>query len=372
VPGSNIESGDHFGWSVAVDDATGDGCADILVGSPGEDWAGHVDAGIAHLISFTPDGQGGPGRATAVVADQSDVVGTVETGDQFGYAVALSNFRGGDEPLGAIGAPGEDLRGVADAGVVNTFSVLGSPALVDQREQGRLGDRWLPGIPEAGDRFGASLIIAPLEVTDGEDSGVEPSIIAGAPGDTVQEGGTAIDGAGSVTTWDTVTAFQQLVTQDSPCVPGSAEAGDHFGHSLAFNPTTNGSAANRAIAVEAPGEDVGSVKDAGSVTLFADAEGSGLEGRRALHQNTTGFDGTAESGDGLGRAVAFRPESDSASLLVIGTPYETSGRWWTREWLEWSRRSLSLQTSAVSPRSAAIPRTPPTPQAASPAATASV
>ncbi len=186
VPGSSVEAGDHFGWSVAADDVTGDSCADILVSSPNEDWEGHVNAGIAHLISFTPDRLGGPGTAKARVMDQGDVAGTVEAGDQLGYAVALSNYRGSDEALGAISAPGEDLRGVVDAGVVNTFSYLDAPYLAAQREQGRLTNRWLPGTPEAGDRFGASLIISPLQVTDGTDVGVEPMFVAGAPGDTVR------------------------------------------------------------------------------------------------------------------------------------------------------------------------------------------
>lgn len=325
VPGSHVEAGDHFGWSVAVDDATGDGCADILVGSPDEDWAGHRDAGIAHLISFTPDGRGGPGTAQAVVADQGDVAGAVESGDQFGYAVALSNYRGDDERLGAIGAPGEDLRGLVDAGVVNTFSQLGSPSLADQREQGRLGGRWLPGTAEAGDRFGASVMIAPLQAVSGSDTGVEPTVVAGAPGDIVHRAGSTAVHAGSITAWDPVTGFSQVATQDSPDVPGTAEEGDQFGYSLAFcEPATTPGAA-REVVVGAPGEDVGSARDAGAVTLFADIERLGLEGRRTFTQDTTGFDGTAEAGDRFGHSVALRPVSGPESLLVIGTPDENVG-----------------------------------------------
>ena len=153
VPGSKAEAGDHFGWSVAVADVTSDHCDDILVGSPHEDWDGHANAGIAHVISFTPDGRGGPGTARARVIDQDDVAGVVEAGDEFGTAVALSDYYGGDEAFGAISAPREDLRGVGDAGVVNTFGYDSVPHGADEWGQGRLGDRWLPGTPEAGDRF---------------------------------------------------------------------------------------------------------------------------------------------------------------------------------------------------------------------------
>lgn len=329
VPGSNVEAGDHFGWSVAVDDGTGDGCADILVGSPGEDWSGHRDAGIAHLISFTPDGAGGPGTPSALVADQSEVAGTVEAGDLFGYAVALSNYRGSDETLGAIGAPGEDLRGLADAGVVNTFSSFTSSHLAEQREQGRLGDRWLPGTAEAGDRFGAAVMVAPLRRTDGQDTGVEPSVLAGAPGDRISKpGSTSGVPGGSVTTWDTITSFQQVITQDSPGVPGTVEAGDLFGHSLAFSEAAVAPGANQKIAVGAPGEDVGTRGDAGAVSLFVDVDdaGSGLQGRHTVNQDSTGFAGTAESGDRFGYSVALRPGTGTEALLVIGSPDENIGQ----------------------------------------------
>jgi len=326
VPGSNVEAGDRFGWSVAVDDGTADGCADILVGSPGEDWSGHRDAGLVHLISLTPDGLGGPGTPIALVADQGEVAGTVEAGDQFGYAVALSSYRGTDEVLGAIGAPGEDLRGRADAGVVNTFSHLTSPSLAEQREQGRLGGSWLPGTAEAGDRFGAAVVVAPLQVTSGGDTAVEPSVLAGAPGDRVSNpGSTAGARGGSVTTWDPVTSFQQVLTQDTPGTPGSAEDGDQFGHSLAFS-EVGVQGGVQEVAVGVPGEDVGSRRDAGAVTLFGDVTGSRLQGRQTLTQNSPGFAGSAESGDRLGQAVALRPGPGSAALLVVGAPGEDLGR----------------------------------------------
>ncbi|GAA1435202.1 hypothetical protein GCM10009616_31640 [Microlunatus lacustris] len=327
VPGSNVEAGDRFGWSVAVDDGTADGCADILVGSPGEDWSGHRDAGLVHLISFTPDGAGGPGTPTALVADQGEVAGTVEAGDQFGHAVALSSYRGSDEVRGAVGAPGEDLRGLADAGVVNTFSHLTSPSRAEQHEQGRLGSSWLPGTAEAGDRFGASVLVAPLQVTSGGDTAVEPSVLAGAPGDRVDRPGSTTGArGGSVTTWDPITSFQQVITQDSPGAPGSAEDGDQFGYSLAFSDDRGDVSAVQEVVVGVPGEDVGQRREAGAVTLFGDVTGSGLQGRLTLTQNSAGFAGSAEAGDRFGHAVALRPGPGVQALLVVGSPGEDLGR----------------------------------------------
>ena len=85
--GLDVEAGDHFGWSVAIDDASDGSCADLLVGSPGETWGGEVDAGIAQLISFTPDLEGGPGTPMSILFSQAGVGAGVEAGDQFGYSV---------------------------------------------------------------------------------------------------------------------------------------------------------------------------------------------------------------------------------------------------------------------------------------------
>lgn len=327
VPGSTVETGDHFGWSVAVADVDDDNCADLMVGSPDEDWDGDANAGIAHVISFTPDGKGGPGTARARVVDQADVDGTVEAGDRFGYAVALSDYNGGDEAFGAISAPGEDLGAAADAGVVNTFEYGTAPFHAEQRQQGRLPDGYLPGTPEAGDRFGASLMIAPLQVVSGEDVGVEPAFVVGAPGDTVVNGSRRIDNAGSITMWDQVVGYTQQLTQDSPGVPGGAEAGDEFGSSIASVQSGGTPEDNRAVVVGSPGEDVGKVADAGSVTVLTNNDGRGLEGRTALTQDTDGFDGTVETGDRFGSSVALLPLplGSGTARLAVGVPYENVG-----------------------------------------------
>jgi hypothetical protein len=319
-PGSNVEAGDHFGWSVAVADATGDGCADLLVGSPGEDLAGLADVGIAQLVSYAPDGRGGPGTPVASLYEQAKLGETAEAGDQFGFAVAMGF--GGDGVL-AIGAPGEDLGTATDAGAVTNIYLeddfIGEAGTTVQ-------GRRVPGTPEAGDRFGASVAVAPLWVTNGTDVGIEPVILAGAPGDTVQRGGVAVDGAGSVTAWDQVVGYEQLVTQESAGVPDGAESGDQFGFSLSFselNATQDDR--SRLVAVGSPGEDLGAQRDAGTVTLLADASGVGLQGGPLLSQDTAGYAGTPETGDRFGHAVAFRPDRGFNLRLAVAAPYEDLG-----------------------------------------------
>jgi hypothetical protein len=199
----------------------GDGFDDAAVGSPGEDWSGHLDAGIVHLISFTPDGNGGPGSATAVVVDQGDVAGAVETGDQFGYAVALSNYRGSDEPLGAIGARGEDLQ----VGYTIAFSEASTAATADHAV----------AVGTPGGDLGAV-----------RDAGAV-TLILDLPGSRLNGG--------------------RSVSQHTSGFAGRAEAGDRFGHSVALRPGATSS--QSLLVIGTPQEDVGSVVDAGTVQTVA-------------------------------------------------------------------------------------------------------
>jgi hypothetical protein len=323
-PGSKVETGDHFGWAVAMGDGTQDGRADILVGSPGEDWSGHPDAGITHLISAALENPDSYGELSAILTDQGDVGGTVETGDRFGSAVALWNTAGGHQLTGAIGAPGEDLRGQADAGVVNSFSRLGPGSRGQQVEQGGLAG--LPGTSEAGDRFGAAVLVAPMQTVFGDDAGLAPTIVVGAPGDRVQPSGSPVRvRGGSVTSWDTSVGSSQRVTQDSPGVPGIAEEGDLFGSSLAFSKATSSPGADGDLVIGAPGEDLGSRRDAGAVSVFADELENRLQGRWTFTQDSEGFAGAAEAGDRFGQSVAMLPGPAAENLLVVGTPDEDVG-----------------------------------------------
>jgi hypothetical protein len=324
VAGSNVEAGDRFGWSVAMDDASADGCADILVGSPGEDWSGHPDAGIAHVITFSGTASGGPGTpSTYELLSQENMGGATETGDQFGYAVALGEPDIDEAPFVVVGAPGEDIGSVDDAGVVNVSGYV-------DNGQFQQGSRGLPGTPEPGDRFGSSVLVSLLHpVVSGPDADVEGTdwvLVAGAPGDQVPNVGssTSVDGAGSVTFWESVVGYRQLVTQNSPGVPGVAEAGDAFGSSIAVGESrgTRSKDVRIDVAVGSPREDVGTVRDAGSVTLLT-SEQTGITGRVALDQDTAGFAGSVEAGDRFGQSVALRPRWESSEVvLAVGVPDE--------------------------------------------------
>ena len=330
VPGTP-EAGDHFGWSVALADLTNSRRTDVLVGSPGEDVGTLADAGSVHVVSFA---EGRPGAPVSAVALTQDALrGVAEAGDQFGYTVAAAASLGDDAgTLAAAGAPGEDIAGVLDAGEVDAFGFDITWRLTAIFQQGttKTSPFAFPvsGIAQPGDRFGASLLIAQLNAPFTGDvlGGPSWTYVMGAPGDMV----SSEDGAGSVSLVYDQTGATEVVSQDSEGVQGAAEAGDAFGASLAVHETSSWIDAEtralpRSLAVGAPGEDVGAVADAGSVTLFR-SEVTGLAGRGAFSQQSAGFAGRVETGDRFGSSVAMRPRLGSSdAVLVVGVPYEDVG-----------------------------------------------
>ncbi|MCX5332657.1 MULTISPECIES: FG-GAP-like repeat-containing protein [unclassified Streptomyces] len=108
VPGTG-ETGDWFGWSVALGDINGDGRADLAVGARHE-WIGsRSDAGSVTIIPAGTKGLS-PGTSYSYQQDTAGVPGASERDDQFGTAVQLTDTnRDGKADL-AVGAPGENAH----------------------------------------------------------------------------------------------------------------------------------------------------------------------------------------------------------------------------------------------------------------------
>ena len=174
------EAGDRYGASISgyftfTDQPVGM----VLVGVPGEDVAGKVDAGMVGLASFglglTPEDGVSPirGRTHAFTQDSPGVPGGMEAGDQFGSAVLTGEFGADNGELNFVfGSPREDLGERDDAGSLSmllvdhagTTSPLRQPLAWTQDSVG-VADR-----AEAGDRFGAAVSAVQLaRAVDDED-----------------------------------------------------------------------------------------------------------------------------------------------------------------------------------------------------------
>jgi hypothetical protein len=203
------EAGDRFGAALTPAHLIEHEGDDLVVGTPGEDLGTKADAGAANLFANSI----GVLPATPTKTLHQD---NPETGDRFGAALVVGSTNGCCYDV-VVGAPGEDVGTKADAGAASLFDVTSGylPATPSQT--------LLQNNPEAGDRFGASLVV-PMFSLAGGNGDEQPDLVVGAPGEDVS---TKVDaGAANVfvnTTGTLPSTSGQMLLQDNP------EARDWFG-----------------------------------------------------------------------------------------------------------------------------------------------
>ena len=157
LSGVAVEAGDRFGWALAVGRFDGDFFEDLAIGVPGEAVGSVAKAGIVQVLYGSLNGP----SMTRVQTWHQNIAGipdTVESGDQFGYALSAWNYGNSDHSDLAIGAPFEDLSSQVDAGAVTVIygsatglSVAVAPQLWHQDVSG------INDVLQVGDRFGNAL-----------------------------------------------------------------------------------------------------------------------------------------------------------------------------------------------------------------------
>lgn len=276
IPGV-AEDDDRFGEQLAIADTNLDGCGDLVVSAPEEDLGSAIDAGAVWVIPGSPSGLDYQ-NAYVLHQDSPGFPGVSETGDFFGSALAAE----GDAI--AIGVPGENHH-VKESGSAYLVTP-GGVSVVHQDSPG------VPGRQEFGDRFGLS-----VAVTSG-------MLVVGVPKETV---GNAA-GAGIVQTFrfraDGTVWHWRTLSQNDTDVSGVSEAYDWFGGPIDVARYTDATGSHLALAVGAPGE--GLTSDGwsqGMAHLFVESADAGWRQQYAVHQNTPGVLGVAESGDNCGAYV---------------------------------------------------------------------
>lgn len=318
VPGVT-ESGDYFGAAVAAGDVNNDGFDDLIVGAPGEAIGSIDNAGLVTVIYGSRNGLRGTG-SVHFHQDSSNVPGMVEAGDVLGMALAVGDYNEDGIDDVAAGAPGEAVGSLNDAGAVNVFYGSRSGLSASGSQIWDQNSTSVPGVAEAGDRFGASLASGDFNGDSCDDLAV------GVPGEAIGSltdagavnviygRGTGLTGSGSQG-WD----------QNSSGILGVSEVGDRFGTSLASGDLDDDGYDDLVVGV--PGEAIGSLRRAGLVHVFYGRFG-GLHSSRDthIHQDTASVPGVVEREDRFGMTVATgRVNSDRFDDVLVGAPGEAIG-----------------------------------------------
>lgn len=200
----------------------------VVVGRHSEDVSGMADAGV--LTAFPVDASGKAGAGVDITQDSAGIPGTAEAGDFFGMKLAA------DDSTLVVASTGEDIGGVKNTGMVAILHRTGTTSFsgpgFSQNSAGVAGSN------AAYDNFGATLAIEDGYVAVGINKTINGRTNAGAVQLFTYTSTSVKPGRG--------------FNQNSSGIPGTAEASDQFGASLAF---TRPCAGQRAIAVGAAGED---------------------------------------------------------------------------------------------------------------------
>ncbi|MFE1443503.1 hypothetical protein [Streptomyces sp. NPDC058739] len=123
---------------------------------------------------------------------------------------------------------------------------------------------------------------------------------------------------------------RQFWTQNSPGVPGVNRVGDRFGGALTVGDIDGDGYGD--VAIGAPGNDMGTVLDAGTVWVMrGSATGLTADGVRTLSQSPRAVPGTPENADRFGGALRLIDDDrDLRAGLIAAAPGEDSddGRVW--------------------------------------------
>jgi disulfide bond formation protein DsbB len=330
------EAGDSFGSSLAAANFGKSSHDDLAIGVATEDVDTVVGAGAVAVLYGSSGGLTAAGNQfwtqdTPNILDTSEPDdGVAETGDSsdtMGFSVAAANLGKSSHADLAIGVPGEDVGATMDAGAV---AVLYGSTTGLSPTGNQLWHQDRPGIVDVAestdfaaatanpDFFGYFLSAGNLGKSTHADLVI--GVVAEDVGAVEDAGAVAIIYGSST---GLVSTGNQFWHQNSSGILDTAEAKgaginpDFFG--FASSVVNVGKTAQADLVVGVPGEDIGTVTDAGATAvLYGGTGGVTATGDELWHQDSPGVPDSVEADDLLGARITGvrRPSSGGAGGLL--------------------------------------------------------
>ena len=315
---------EFFGWSLATGKFNADAYADLAIGVLYENDNGAVAVMYGSSAGLTDAGnqlwsQDSPGINGQDFECQSEF---------FGQAVAAANFNGDGVDDLAAGVPGEDLGG-AGCGGVGYMEEVGAVNVIYGTAAGlsSAGDRVfhqnstsVQEEAEANDRFGEELASGDFDGDGAYDLAV------GVPDETI--GGAGAAGVAQVLYGDAgglSGAGDQVWSEESNGVPGSAETSDSLGFALLAGNFGKGPQGD--LAIGTPGQEISGQGGAGWVHVLYGSSGAGLTASNddVWSQDSPSVLDAAEVADGFGSEFGDAKFEAGVNSLAVGVSGEDIG-----------------------------------------------
>jgi hypothetical protein len=309
------ETGDRFGWTLAAGDFDLDEFDDLVVTARGEDGT----AGAVHVLFGSEEGLSASGDDYIRQGDPLGTLGTAESFDDFGRALAVGFFNGDLHPDLAIGAPGESDDGISEVGWIHVL--YGEATGFQNRTQDLFAQGDVGLAPEELDRFGLVLAAGDFD-DDGYDdlaAGTSREDV-GPPGSESPDAGRLTILSGSATG---LTTIARHWSQDSPGISDTVEIQDLFAGALAAGDFDGDGYVDLGVGVLREDFEDGGLVDNGALhALYGTAVG--LTALREQFHGQGGWNlGAAEDDDFFGQRLTTGDfDGDGVDSLVIGIPAE--------------------------------------------------
>lgn len=234
-----------------------------------------------------------------------------------------ADFNGdGYEDL-AIGAPYEDISGIADAGLVHVVYGSSGGITTFRNQLIRQGAAGVPDQAEAWDNFGYSLAAGDFNADGYADLAI--GALGEDLGSTVNAGIVIVlrGTAGGVTGVGTFSLYQGYQCAFAS-IEGQAGTNDRFGWALTAGDFNGDNYDDLAIGVPGETADAGNVPSAGVVNvLYGGSSGLNCWNNQLWYQGSPGIQESPEANDYFGVSLATADfDADSCDDLAIGVPDE--------------------------------------------------